>query len=140
MKNNIDAFIVRFAIHSCPFTIAISIVLLIVSVINRLPYNNFDLIVAAGISIIVFSSCWFNSRKDFIYNLAMYRTLSEEDNSYYRLRSLSFCFFLGSIFIFFFSSLTIGHPMTYPSADVRINNQSISGFHIIDILKSNIIK
>lgn len=140
MKNKIDSCIVRFAIWSCPFTIAISIVLLIVSVINKLPYNNFDLIGAFGIIIMILSTCWFNNRHDYIYNLAMRRSLSEEDISDYRLRSLSFCFFLGSLFIFVFSTITVGHPMTHPSANMQINHQTITGFHFVNILRSNTFK
>ncbi len=137
MKNRIDSLIVRFAVKSCPYSIAISIVMLITSTVNKIRYNNFDMILMFGIITTIFSSCWFNNRSDHVYRLAMRQDLSEDTISYYRLRSLSFCFFLGCLFIFIFSTLTVGHPMTYPSANIRINHQDIIGFHLVNILKSN---
>ncbi len=140
MKETLIIALVRFSIKSFPYMIAVSIAMAIMAVNTKIPYNNFDLIVMMGIMVLVLTMVWFNALPDYIYNQAQRRRLDDIDQGLCRAKCIGVSLCLGTTFILIFSSMSVGHPMTYPSADVHINGQTISGFHFINILESHIFR
>ena len=140
MKETLIIVLVRFSIKSFPYMTAISIAVAIMAVNTKIPYNNFGLIGTMGLIVLILTMAWFNSLPDHIYNQAKRRRLDDIDQGLCRAKCIGVSLCLSTTFILTFSSMSVGHPMTYPSADVHINGQTVSGFHFINILESHIFR
>lgn len=140
MKTRIQIALIRFSTKNSTLIIPISLIILFVAKNTKIPYNNFELIGMIGIMLLLITTRWFSGLPDYTYNSAARRKLDDLEQRNNRLKCASFSLLIASIFILTFSSMSVGHPMTYPSAVIKINGHKLSGFHFVDILRSNTFK
>ena len=137
---SIEPTMIRFSIKYFPVFIVISVLAIILASVSKIPVNNFELIVLFGAIITALVTCYFNSRDDMSYNKAMNRTLDQNELMAYRGKSMYLAISLGSVFILFFSSISVNHFMTHLRTEVIMNGKKVEGFKMVNIFQDNTFK
>lgn len=144
MKNKIQIAAVYISVKYSVLFFILSVIAVIFSLFNKIPSNNFELIVMLSSIIIIFSTCYFNTRDDYFYKNTM-RILGvrdEDDNTliYFRGKSLWISTFIGSMFLVFFSSMSINHCLTIRGVKTYMNGHIVPGFKIVNMFEKNTYK
>ena len=124
--------LIRLAVENWKMFAFLSIAMSIISVYKKLPCNNFPIICMFGIMVTILSSRLLIHMSDYVYNTAARRQLSDSEHNINRTKTVAICSCLGSAFILFFSSLSVGHPLTNLGQGTNIQGQPVSTFRLIN--------
>ena len=141
MKNNIQFFIVYLSVKYSPVFLMLSTTSIMLSVLNRIPSNNFSLILMFSVILFILSTCYFNTRNDYFYTKTMKLLgVRHEDYDtllYFRGKSLWMSVFIGSIFLLFFSFMSFNHCLTTRGIKTYMNGKPVENFTLVNTFRIN---